>query len=852
MDRHPLVTPESASDRATLKFSFQNAPWPEVLAWFAELSGLTLDLTDTPPGEFNYVDDRPHTLPEALDVLNGYLLPRGFVLIRRDRFLAVLSTKNPILPNLIPTVPASRLDEYGDNELLRVTVSVTGLEPQDVAEQLGKLLGAHGEAIPVDASQSVVLQGFCKSLRSTVELLSAAVVPPADDELVFRSFTLEHIPAIDAERQIQNLFGLGSNPFRSSMARREAYSRRGRDRDDDDEDRRSGPTPLVQNLALNMKVSAMRTSNSLLVTATPAAIELIENILETIDTPPPGGTAAVFTDTRPVLRVYTVEDADEDDVAETIDAVMPGVVINEDGRHDSVHIYATPQEHREVEELIRVIDRGGSGGVDVVRLSRNDPFMMRDLLVSLFENEDRDDRPVITAEPRSASLVIRATTSQMEEIRSTLAAYGETSTASRQATTRSRFRNLRLHGGYDPTRIARMVRELLEDDRQFGNPIRVVVPSDEAEDGIEDRTDAVRRYPVNEVDGTEIRSSSGSSPQIHDSQDGCVDPVAAVTEDHTVSVVRTSGSRDQRLSAEPPRDDDRAPRVTIEVRGNELFVYSSDGVALDQVEETIRELVRQMPSRTEWTVFYLRAAAAQEAAMSLAELLQSDAYPNALIGREWEELGSDLGTQAMRIVPDARTNALFVSGPEQQVALASRFLKFLDTTELPESLRDRVPRAIPVRYANVDAVAEMIRELYKDFLEDPSARRREARRDDRDRDEREVRVSETASQPPGLRPPGIRLTLAVDAETSELLVSCNEQLFEQIRTLVEERDQAALASRPDVQVVQVNELRAAQLRTVLDGLSPQIRVDSSSTTPESPRRESPRGRSERSNGRDRD
>ena len=79
----------------------------------------------------------------------------------------------------------------------------------------------------------------------------------------------------------------------------------------------------------------------------------------------------------------------------------------------------------------------------------------------------------------------------------------------------------------------------------------------------------------------------------------------------------------------------------------------------------------------------------------------------------------------MRIIPDSRTNALFISGPESKIDQAERFLKLLDTSELPPSMRDRVPRTIPVEHADVNAVADMVRELYKDYMEDPNARRRE-------------------------------------------------------------------------------------------------------------------------------
>lgn len=43
-------------------------------------------------------------------------------------------------------------------------------------------------------------------------------------------------------------------------------------------------------------------------------------------------------------------------------------------------------------------------------------------------------------------------------------------------------------------------------------------------------------------------------------------------------------------------------------------------------------------------------------------------------------------------------------------------LELLDASELPQSLRDRLPRSIPVEYADIDEVAEMIESVFKDSM----------------------------------------------------------------------------------------------------------------------------------------
>src|SRR4029077_19896157 len=98
-----------------LSFKFQMAPWSLVLKRFAQGADLTLDMveSDTPPGTFSYLDGKKYTTAEALDLINGYLLKRGHLLIRRDKFLVCWNIDNAIPPNLIPMVSLSELSKRG-------------------------------------------------------------------------------------------------------------------------------------------------------------------------------------------------------------------------------------------------------------------------------------------------------------------------------------------------------------------------------------------------------------------------------------------------------------------------------------------------------------------------------------------------------------------------------------------------------------------------------------------------------------------------------------------------------------------------------------------------------------------
>ncbi|MBN8624490.1 MAG: hypothetical protein J0M17_03275, partial [Planctomycetes bacterium] len=100
-----------------LKFNFRFQPWGDVLDWFAQQADLSLVMDSPPPGTLNYTDTREYTPAEALDLMNGVLLTKGYTLVRRERMLMVVNLEDGIPPNLVPFVPLERLDALGEFEL---------------------------------------------------------------------------------------------------------------------------------------------------------------------------------------------------------------------------------------------------------------------------------------------------------------------------------------------------------------------------------------------------------------------------------------------------------------------------------------------------------------------------------------------------------------------------------------------------------------------------------------------------------------------------------------------------------------------------------------------------------------
>jgi type II secretory pathway component GspD/PulD (secretin) len=209
-EKKPAADDKGAGGEARVTFNFRFAPWSVVLQKFAEIARLNLDMDEPPPGTFNYYDKAGYSVKEALDIINGYLIQKGYILVRRDRFLVVANFgKGPVPPNLVPTVTLSELSKRGKNEYVSVVVPLKDINAKTASEEIKDLLGPYpqGKAIPMVASNQLLLTDLASHLQHIVEVLEG-MSQVQEKGTTMKSFKLEHIAATEAERMLRDLFSL--------------------------------------------------------------------------------------------------------------------------------------------------------------------------------------------------------------------------------------------------------------------------------------------------------------------------------------------------------------------------------------------------------------------------------------------------------------------------------------------------------------------------------------------------------------------------------------------------------------------------------------------------------------------
>jgi hypothetical protein len=125
---------------------------------------------------------------------------------------------------------------------------------------------------------------------------------------------------------------------------------------------------------------------------------------------------------------------------------------------------------------------------------------------------------------------------------------------------------------------------------------------------------------------------------------------------------------------------------------------------------------------------------------------------------------------------------------------------------------------IELKHADVNEVYTIVKDVYSDYLESESSRQQNP-------------LAALAGGSRGGRevtPP--RMTLGIEHNSAKLIVSASDELYEQVLSLVESLDQAALDSQRTVRVVQIRNADATSLTNALKQVVPKVTPAQTSTS----------------------
>lgn len=821
---------ESSQRVEKFSFNFRYAPWEQVLQDFAVSTGYTLDMAQIPNGTFSHIDSKEYNVDQTLDIMNGYLQRKGFTLVRKDGFLVCVNVDKGIPNILVPDVSLEQLTakdaegnySVGENELVRIQILLKGVDVGVMATEVESLTGPLARMTALTQSGMLIISDTGANLRKINTFLQAAMAN-VEKNLIFKSYPLVNIDAEEAEFMLLAQFGM-----RQGASAVPNVSSGG-------SDGRRGQPPAPPTQTSSLKVMSDTRTNSLFVTGSKDDQALVEEIIKAIDIDElPDGTKLTRTGASgPYLRVYKVTGR-ADQAALSINAMMPGVVVNEDNSAGTVHIFGTTKQHQQVAEWVEAFaaGSGAAGSVAVIPLVKMDPLSAAATLRNLFVSEGTA-APTIETDLYGNRVIVKGTATQVDQIKQVLKDLGEDGTGVRTRGEGGTMRRYSLRGRDPAEFMPYLEREWTNNE---STRIRIVVPT---------KNGPIRdlRTPSKAVPGAteERRAEPAESP-------------AATQSPRRSGLRKQTGYVMVRRQDEGPENtpsvddssqgtaDDKQPGpfdgIQIVVDGDDLLLLYKDEEALDRLEETMDFLQQSIPYRTRWTVFYLQASDATEAAALLEQLIPSSSVTNTAestgfsFGSVFRPITDSVSSmtglsgigqnpQTLRIIPDPRSNSLLVTGPQSLVDEAEKLLEVLDSNDIPESLRDMQPRQLTVEYADIDEVATIVKEVFKPYMESAAGQQQQ---------NNPFAALMGGGGGNKKESTGVQMTIGVDRQTSSLVVSSSEALFVKVESLVKERDEAAKAARQTVRYVQLMHSDATMVQNSLSAMFPRVTSSSTKTT----------------------
>ncbi|MEW4561719.1 secretin N-terminal domain-containing protein [Bremerella sp. JC770] len=822
---------EAAPGDGTMKFSFRYQPWGDVLDWFAEQSDLSLVMDSPPPGTFNYTDGKPYSPSEAIDLLNSILLTKGYTLVRREKMLIVVNLEDGIPPNLVTTVSMDELDNRGEYELVSCLFDLKKMSAEEAEAEITKLIGPQGAVVALTHSQQVFVTETAGRLRTIRDMIQAVENPFGNDVTVVETKNLmaEEILAV-----VRQLLGMdeGSNTAADG----------------------------------SIRLATDTLGTKIFLTGKKDTVEKVQKLIAQVDVP--GGGLGGSPADQLQLEVYplgTLDPATTLQVMQTLLAGNPDVRLAIDENTGNMIALARGGEHSTVKATLSQMQRD-SKQVEVIQLMVVDPQMAVLSINKLFGGTGEapnPNAPLVDADPLTAQLLVRGTGEQVRQIKDLLMKMGEDPEAAlAMRADRGTIRSIPLSG----TAAERVLDELeMLWPTVSTSRIRVVRPSS---------APAVRGFNPNTpaVDSPATTGSSapddtrterpGLDSEAYQSTNSKFRFVAFENDEESETKskpapvittaqapIQSNGLNPKSVQPTPNANGSTKPgEIVIMMGPNGLVIASEDQESLDKLEALIETLSSRYSSSAEYSVYYLRYVKADVAAQMLQSILTgvtpSDDGGGSLMGDIASEMlggggglmGSLMGLGSaststsltggsLSIIPDMRLNALVVQASVQDLDKIDQLLKVMDQPHSPEQVETkRTPRMIPVLYTSAQDIASIVQTVYSDRIASTGGgggQQRQPSPEDFIRALRGGRGGREGGGGGGAASEPEKMTIGVDTRSNSLVVSAPDPLFEEVKALIEELDQAGDDTNQTMQVVKVRSSNPETIQKALSSLTGQ-------------------------------
>ena len=833
-------------EQGRIRFNFQGQPWVSVVTWLAEISDLSLDWQELPAGFLNLHTQQSYSIEEARDLINRHLLDRGFTLLKHGEILSVVRITK-VDPSLVPRLEPDELAEARPHDFVRVTFPLDWITAESAVEDLKALISPNGKLTTIKAANQLEAMDAVANLRDIRRLVADPESPRGPRRLV-RQFRLEHIKATECQPQLQKLLGLerqsssgGSDP--ATMFQQMATFMKQAGIQPGDVKVGRPQTPQVH-LVANPR------DNSIVVNAPAEQMAIITEAIKVLDVPQDPSRSVLRNGNRvQTFPLKTLQPESAIKLLQDLADLDPDTRLQGDTKTRSIIAHANLADQLTIRTLLEKLD-GETRAFRVLPLKKLNAESVAFSLNLVMgggeiakrqssrdaEDETRRFRVVADDENR---LLLWVTEDELADVQRLLVELGETDDQPGVVP-----ETVKVLDPLDDAQTAALLRRLQQSVPGLTASQIEVAPSARSTPPAEVTPQSEKR-PVPQRARTVPPSAQLPAPQATPPATPPArgkppvrltrlnpEPAEASAEPQETEPQSAADRIADAAPAEPAREVAQAeepaspleePKLRLERNAEgKLVVTSSDPALAELVQKLSAEQFAEgqglklfrMQNRNTYvtgvaeklTQFFDERKKIEERRMTEKPVGK---WYDPAVGRWIDSPRGDAAkTRPVRPAPKLITDEdsgsiLLIDAAPDQVKMAEELIALYDTPEAQETPVVRVTRLVQVQHGQVRPIADTLRDVYRDLLSSADAASSSST-SGRRRKLLDPLYSLLNSRGEQVGTPPVKyrgqLAIGIDEYSSSIVISAPEELANSVAETVEALDQAALATRPRVQI----------------------------------------------------
>ena len=531
-------------------------------------------------------------------------------------------------------------------------------------------------------------------------------------------------------------------------------------------------------------VSYNRDARTVFATGTPQELQSIEQMIQVMDNPG-------AKDSARRLEIFSLQGIDGKSLQNAIESLFKdtsGAYVQYDNANEQLLVTGSATQITMVQEAIKKL-APPPRTLEIFNLSANDPFAMKTAIEALFQDEPMQTAPSISIDTNQQQLIVRATKDQFDGIKQLMQRMGENPNTAALGVNTGNSATPGL--GPFPNNAVR------SDANRSGSRLRTVPvnrnPTQLLED-VQRLWPLIRPNPIQVVDPKKL-----IKPQTEADQ-GAVKPKPNAFLGKLISSQQTQDPKQE--------TDPKQPPVVVVAGDGQWTLASDDPEALAAMERLLATLlnptVEPFASAGNFSVYILKHADAKQIKELLGELFRSTDRRSTAGSSASDVL------QRVKIVSDARTNALVIGGNKADRKIIEELLGVFDSKDLIDRLQQITPTIIPVVNASADTVSSLVKDVYKSQISSGAGR---SPLDIPDGVSTEVA---TILQQINAQTSGPLLTMSVNDASNMIVLRGPNELTNEVQAFIENIDkQTANAPSRRIQVLRLESSNSKNLEKAL-------------------------------------